>query len=162
MSTKRTVAADPTAPRSWVAMVQCLDQPGALLAIASVFAERGINFSSLTTGALDGRALAIALTFDATERQCRQLRRAAERLAVVQTLVLRPFEDPRARAAAVVRMPAGVDFRPPAGIDVVWSGDSAAGDPVLVEGTLADVAETAAAARRAGALTIGTVVSEVK
>lgn len=153
---------DPSVPRSWVALVQCLDQPGALMALASVFAERGINFTSLATGALDGRPGAIALTFDATERQCRLLRRAAERLYVVRALTLRPFEDPRARAAGVVRMPPGVAFRPAEELDVVWSGDSAAGQPVLVEGTLADVAAVAAAAREAGALTIGTVVSEVR
>ncbi|QGF22688.1 hypothetical protein [Raineyella fluvialis] len=153
---------DPFAPRPWVALVQCLDQPGALMALASVFAERGINFTSLATGALDGRPGAIALTFDATARQCQVLRRAAERLTVVQSLVLRPFDDPGARAAGVVRMPYGVGFRPPPGLDVVWSGDSAAGEPVLVEGTLADVAAVAAAAREAGALTIGTVVSEVR
>lgn len=154
--------ADPSVPRSWVALVQCLDQPGALMALASVFAERGVNFSSLATGALDGRPGTIALTFDASERRCRLLRRAAERLTVVRSLVLRPFEDPGARAAGVVRMPPGKSFRPPDGLDVVWSGDSAAGEPVLVEGTLAEVAAVASAAREAGALTIGTVVSEVR
>ncbi|SDC00278.1 hypothetical protein GA0111570_113108 [Raineyella antarctica] len=155
-------AADPSVPRSWVALVECLDQPGALMALASVFAERGVNFTSLATGALDGRPGAISLTFVATARQCQVLRRAAGRLTVVTSLVLRPFDHPGARAAGVVRMPPGIAFRPPAEVDVMWSGDSAAGQPVLVEGTLAAVAAVAAAAREAGALTIGTVISEVR
>ncbi len=152
---------DASAPRPWVALVHCLDQPGALMALASVFAERGTNFSSLATGALDGHTGTIALTFDATTRQCHVLHRAAQRLAVVRSLVIRPADDPGVRAAGVVRMPPGVTFRPPQDAPVSWSGDSGVDQPVLIEGSLADVSTVAAAARAAGAVGTGIVISEV-
>ena len=131
----------------WVVVVHGTDRPGTLTALTSVFSTRGVSFESLATGAVDGDVGTIAVTFRASARRQQLLVRTVERLSVIRSVEVRSAEDPAVRAAGVVRMPAGVDFTPPSGTDVRWSGDASAGQPVLVEGSLADVTAVVAHAR---------------
>lgn len=158
MTTSLGPVSDPSADCSWVALVHVVDQPGALMALSSVFAERGVNFTSLATGAIDGNTGTIALTFDVSLRQCQVIERVVRRLTVVRDVRVCPMSDPGVRAAGVVTMPPGVAFRPPADARVSWSGDSAAGQPVLFEGPYEHVVRVITAAREAGALVTARVI----
>lgn len=159
-----TVPAATTAPpapseRRWVAFLRGADATGTLTALAGVFSTRGVSFDSLATGhAVDGEGL-IVVTFSATERRQRLLVRTVRRLAVVRAVQVRAADDPEVRAAAVVHLPASSGgFVPPGGTAVRWSGDPAAGQPVLVEGGLPDVERVVADARARGAVSAATVV----
>jgi len=142
----------------WVALVRGADRPGTLTALTSVFSTRGVSFESLATGAVDGDVGAIAVTFRATARRQHLLVRTVERLSVVRSVEVRSAEDPAVRAAGVVVMPDHVPFTPPPHAAVRWSGDTSAGQPVLVEGSFADVAEVVHAARARGATTTALVI----
>lgn len=142
----------------WVALVRGADRPGTLTALTSVFSTRGVSFESLATGAVDGDVGAIAVTFRATARRQHLLVRTVERLSVVRSVEVRAAEDPAVRAAGVVVMPDHVPFTPPPHAAVRWSGDTSAGQPVLVEGSFADVAEVVHAARARGATTTALVI----
>ncbi|GEL47851.1 hypothetical protein CHO01_29670 [Cellulomonas hominis] len=152
-----------TAPtdRRWVAFVHGADATGTLTALASVFSTRGVSFGSLSTGDVadgDGVGL-IVVTFTATERRQRLLMRTVRRLAAVRAAEVRAADDPAVRAAAVVHLPVTAGgFAPPPDAPVRWSGDPAAGQPVLVEGALADVERVVADARARGAVAAATVV----
>ena len=76
----------------------------------------------------------------------------------MRSVLVRRAEDLGVRAAAVVRLPRGVEFRPPTHAAVSWSGASQLGQPVLVEGPLVDVEAVVAAARAAGAWAEATVI----
>jgi hypothetical protein len=145
--------------RTWVAFVHGADATGTMTALAGVFSTRGVSFGSLSTGvAADGVGL-IVVTFTASERRQRLLMRTVRRLAAVRSAQVRATDDPAVRAAAVVQLPAsGGGFRPPADAAVRWSGDPAAGQPVLVEGSLTDVERVVAIARAQGAVSAATVV----
>lgn len=152
-----------TAPadRRWVAFVHGADATGTLTALASVFSTRGVSFDSLSTGdVVDGDGVGlIVVTFTATERRQRLLMRTVRRLAAVRAAEVRAADDPSVRAAAVVHLPVTAGgFAPPADAPVRWSGDPAAGQPVLVEGALADVERVVADARARGAVAAATVV----
>ena len=142
----------------WVALVRGTDRPGTLTALTSVFSTRGVSFESLATGAVDGDAGTIAVTFRASARRQQLLVRTVERLSVIRSIEVRSADDPAVRAAGVVRMPDGVGFTPPDDADVRWSGDASAGQPVLVEGSLADVTTVVAHARAQGAAMTATVI----
>lgn len=143
---------------SWVALVRGADRPGTLTALTNVFSTRGVSFESLATGAVDGDVGTIAVTFRASLRRQQLLVRTVERLSVISSVVVRSAQDPAVRAAGVVRMPAGIGFIPPAAADVRWSGDASAGQPVLIEGSLADVSAVVAHARARGAAMTATVI----
>ena len=134
----------------WVAFVRADDTTGTIAALAGVFAARGVSIASLATGYEDGTSGLVVVTFRTGERRQRMLTRTVERLAVVRGLVVRRADDPGVRAAAVVHLPAGVDFGPPPHAVVRWSGDTAHGEPLLVEGALVDVEAVVRAARAAG------------
>ncbi|GIG34856.1 hypothetical protein [Cellulomonas pakistanensis] len=152
-------AAAPGADRRWVAFVAGADATGTLTAVTGVFSTRGVSFDSLTTGDVaDGVGL-IVVTFTASERRQRLLTRTVRRLAAVRSAEVRAVDDPAVRAAAVVHLPrASGPFLPPDDAAVRWSGDPAAGQPVLVEGPLPDVERVVAAARARGADSAATVV----
>lgn len=135
----------------WVVLVRGADRPGTLTALTSVFSTRGVSFESLATGAVDGDVGTIAVTFRASARRQQLLVRTVERLSVIRSVEVYSADDPAVRAAGVVRMPDGVDFTPPSDTAVRWSGDASAGQPVLVEGSLADVTAVVARAREQGA-----------
>lgn len=135
----------------WVAFVRADDATGSIAALAGVFASRGVSIASLATGHEQGASGLVVVTFRTGERRQRLLTRTVERLAVVRGLVVRRADDLGVRAAAAVQLPAGTDFRPPAHAAVRWSGRTADGEPLLVEGALVDVEEVVAAARAAGA-----------
>lgn len=147
------------ADRRWVAFVHGVDATGTLTALAGVFSTRGASFDSLSTGhAADGVGL-IVVTFVASERRQRLLVRTVQRLAAVRSVEVRAVDDPEVRAAAVVHLPVTAGgFTPPQEAAVRWSGDPAAGQPVLVEGPLPDVERVVADARARGAVSAATVV----
>ena len=142
----------------WVVFVRADHRTGTIAALAGVFATRGMNFDSLATGILDGEHGFVIVTFRANDRQQRMLVRSVERLAPVRAVSVRRAEDLGVRAAAVVHLPVGVDFRPPRHAAVSWSGSSALGQPVLVEGSLVDVEAVVASARSAGARVEATAI----
>lgn len=140
----------------WVAIVNGEDRPGTLTALTSVFSSRGVSFESLATGALDGEVGAITVTFTATPRRQALLIRTVARLAVVSAVRVRRADDPGVHAAAIVHLPAGVELPPPPAEVGVTGG--AAGGPLLVEGSLAEVSVVVSAAKAAGATLAATVV----
>ncbi|HEY0118946.1 MAG TPA: ACT domain-containing protein [Cellulomonas sp.] len=135
----------------WVAFVRADDTTGTIAALAGVFAARGVSVGSLATGHEQGKAGLVVVTFRTGERRQRLLVRTVARLPMVRGLVVRRADDPAVRAAAVVHLAAGVDFRPPPHAAVRWSGRTSHGEPLLLEGALVDVEEVVAAARTAGA-----------
>jgi acetolactate synthase small subunit len=145
--------------RRWVAFVLGADATGTLTGLTGVFSTRGVSFDSLTTGDVaDGVGL-IVVTFTASERRQRLLTRTVRRLAAVRAAEVRAVDDPAVRVAAVVHLPASAgDFVPSGDAAVRWSGDPAAGQPLLVEGPLPDVERVVAAARARGADSVATVV----
>jgi hypothetical protein len=149
----------PGADRRWVAFVAGADATGTLTALTGVFSTRGVSFDSLTTGDVaDGVGL-IVVTFTASERRQRLLMRTVRRLAAVRSAEVRAVDDPAVHAAAVVHLPTTAGpFGPPAGVAVRWTGDVAAGQPVLIEGALPDVEAVVAHARARGAVSAATVV----
>ncbi|MBD7918665.1 hypothetical protein H9657_10310 [Cellulomonas sp. Sa3CUA2] len=142
----------------WVGWFRTEHRTGAISALAGVFSTRGVNVDSLATGDVQGDDGVVVMTFRAGERRARLLARTVERLPHVRAVRVRPVDDPSVRAAAVVQLPPGVVFRPPAGAAVRWSGGTGEGQPLLVEGPLTGVEATVAAARAAGATSDATVV----
>jgi acetolactate synthase regulatory subunit len=141
-----------------VGLVQGVDRPGTLTAVTSVFSTRGVSFASLATGSVDGDAGIIAVSFVATERRQHLLARTVARLAAVRSVEMRSADDPSVRAAGVVRMPDGVPFAPSGDAGVRWAGDTTAGQPVLVEGSFADVTAIVSEAQARGAVTTAVVI----
>ena len=142
----------------WVAFVRADHRTGTVAALAGVFSTRGVNFDSLATGDVTREEALVIVTFCASERRQRVLVRSVARLAAVRSVLVRRAEDHGVRAAAVVHLPMGVEFRPPRHAAVSWSGQSALGQPVLVEGPLVDVESVVKAARAAGARTEALVI----
>ncbi len=134
----------------WVAFVRADDTTGTIAALAGVFSARGVSVGSLATGSEQGTCGLVVVTFRTGERRQRMLTRTVERLPMVRGLVVRRADDLGVRAAAVVHLPPGVEFRPPSHTTVRWSGETAHGEPLLVEGALVDVEEVVSAARAAG------------
>ena len=135
----------------WVAFVRADDTTGTIAALAGVFAARGVSIGSLATGHEQGSPGLVVVTFRTGERRRRLLARTMARLPMVDEVVVRRADDRDVRAAAVVHLPPGTAFEPPAHVVVRWSGDTATGEPLLVEGALAEVEAVVAAARAAGA-----------
>jgi acetolactate synthase small subunit len=145
--------------RRWVAFVHGADRTGTLTALAGVFSTRGVSFDSIATSDVAEGVGMIVVTFTASERRMRLLIRTVARLSAVRAVTVHPVDDPAVRAAAVVVLPGTVtDFAPPADTAVRWSGDPAAGQPVLVEGPLLDVERVVADARSRGAAAVATAV----
>ena len=142
----------------WVVFVRGANRPGTVAAVTAVFATRGISFDALATGDARPQDGLVTVTFRTTERRQRELVRAVERLDAVSGVVLRRAEDLGVRAAAVMHLPSEVAFRPPPHAAVSWSGESALGQPVLVEGPLIDVKHVVDAARAAGARSTAIVI----
>ena len=117
-----------------------------------MFAARGVSVGSLATGDVQGRTGLVVVSFRTGERRRRMLMRTVERLPMVRGVVVRSADDPAVRAAAVVQLPPGVAFAPPADVAVRWSGETAQGEPLLVEGAFVDVEAVVTAARAAGAI----------
>ena len=135
----------------WVVFVRAADTTGTIAAVAGVFASRGVSIGALATGHEEGAPGLVVVTFRTGERRQRLLTRTLERLPMVDGVVVRRADDLGVRAAGVMHLPQGTAFTPPAHAVVRWSGDTAAGDPLLVEGALVDVETVVAAAQAAGA-----------
>lgn len=142
----------------WVVFVRGANRPGTVAALTAVFATRGVSFDALATSDAGPDEGLVTVTFRTTGRRQREIVRAAERLAAVSGVVVRRAEDLGVRAAAVMHLPGDVAFRPPPHAAVSWSGESALGQPVLVEGPFVDVEHVVAAAREAGARTTAIVI----
>jgi len=142
----------------WVGFVRAHDATGTIATLAGVFATRGVSIDSFSTGDLHGGAGLVVVTFRAGERRQRLLARTVERLPAVSGVLVRRVDDLGVRAVAVVQAPVGVALRPPAHAMVSWSGETARGEPLLVEGPLVDVEEVVAAARAAGGTTHALVI----
>ncbi|QGQ17994.1 ACT domain-containing protein [Cellulomonas sp. JZ18] len=142
----------------WVGWVRTEHRTGSISALAGVFSTRGVNVDSMATGDVHDDAGLVVVTFRAGERRARLLTRTVERLPQVRSVLVRRADDLGVRAAAVVHLPPGVAFRPPAHAAVRWSGETEQGQPLLVEGALADVEATVEAARAAGATSDATVI----
>lgn len=145
--------------RRWVAFVRGDDRIGTLTALTSVFSTRGVSFDSLSTGDVAEGVGLIVVVFSASERRQRMLTRTVRRLAGVRSVQVRAASDPAVRAAAVVLLPSTeAGYTPPADAAVRWTGDPAAGQPVLLEGPLADVERVLEHARERGAVRAATAV----
>jgi hypothetical protein len=135
----------------WVAYVVGEDRTGTLAAMASVFSSRGVCFDAVAThDAHDGAGL-VTVVFRSSDRVRHVLARTLARLAVTRSVVVRAAEDPAVRAVGVVHATGPAAPTPPAGAAVVWSGDAAAGQPLLVSGPLTEVEKVLGAARASGA-----------
>ncbi len=146
---------EPVAPleddERWVAFVRADDTTGTIAALAAVLSARGVSIGSLATGHQVGAPGLVVVTFRTGERRQRLLTRTLDRLPMVGGVVVRRGDDLGVRAAGVVHLPQGAAFTPPAHAPVRWSGDTAAGEPLLLEGALVDVEAAVDAARAAGA-----------
>lgn len=142
----------------WVGWVRAEHRAGSISALAGVFSTRGVSLDSLATGDLHDDAGLVVVLFRAGERRARLLARTLGRLPQVRSVLVRRADDPRVRAAAVVHVPRGVVVEPPPSAAVRWSGRTQDGEPLLVEGALADVEATVEAARAAGATSDATVI----
>jgi hypothetical protein len=149
---------DDTDDARWVAFVRADDRTGTIAALAGVFATRGVSVASLATGDAHGIDGLVTVTFRTGERREKLLTRTLERLPMVRGVVVRRADDLGVRAAAVVHLPMGVEFRPPAHAVVRWSGETGRGEPLLVEGSLVDVEGVVVAARAAGATSDALVI----
>lgn len=151
-------AGDGTVEQRWVSFVHGADRTGTLTALASVFSTRGVSFDSIGTGDVSDGIGLVVVTFTASERRQGLLTRTLRRLAAVRSVEVYRADDPAVRAAGVVRLPAGTVFVPPPDTAVRWSGDTTAGQPLLVEGPLVDVEQVVAQARARGAESTAVVI----
>ncbi|MCG2803179.1 MAG: hypothetical protein L6311_13935 [Cellulomonas sp.] len=77
----------------WILYVRADHRTGTIVALAGVFATRGVNFDALATGeSAEGTGL-VTVTFVANERRQRLLARSVERLAVVHSVLVRRADD---------------------------------------------------------------------
>lgn len=142
----------------YVAYVRAVDRPGSLTAVAEVVSSRGVSIEALDTGDFrEGTAL-MTLLFSTSQRLLGVLQRTLERLEVVSSVRILPADDPHVLAAGVVHAHQSVNFRPPEGAAVAWSGDTAAGQPLLVEGPLVEVEKVLDAARALGVSRVRSVL----
>jgi acetolactate synthase small subunit len=141
----------------WLFSIRVADRPGALAAIASVFANRGVSLTSATghDGAEDpeGRGT-VVVTFCATPKRKQELQRVLQRLPRVFTVHDYAYDDPSVRKTALVRVRQGavLDREPPAGITVERTGDRDDLEVYLIVGPPAPVDTWLAALREAGAV----------
>jgi len=135
----------------WVLYVHAAHRTGTMAALAGVFATRGVNVDSLATGFTAERSGLVVVLFHASIRRQQMLTRSVERLTVVDSVSVRRADDLGVRASAVVHLPVGQEFTPPAHAGVRWSGQTDLGEPILVEGSLTDVEVVVDAAVAAGA-----------
>lgn len=142
----------------WVAVVHTADRSGVVTRLAGVFSTRGVNVDHIASGVLAGTDATVTLTFRVSQRRCRQLVRSVERLQEVRSVLVRRDDDPRVHAAAVVLMPPGRAYTPPAELKLRWSGATAHGEPLLAEGPYDDIRRLVAHAAQ-DALTSGIVIS---
>lgn len=141
----------PASTHRYVAYLRATDRPGTLTAVAEVVSTRGISIESFATGDFEEGTAAMSLVFATSERLQRLIERTLGRLAVVQGVTILPAGDPQVLAAGVVHPGPALRFRPPEDAAVTWSGDTAAGEPLLIEGQLLEVEKLLAAARAEGA-----------
>ncbi len=142
---------EPTPAQRYVAYLRVTDRPGTLTAVAEVVSTRGISIESFATGDFRDGSAVMTLVFATSERLQRLIERTLNRLAVVRRVTVLPAGDPQVLATGVVHPDPELRFRPPADTAVTWSGDTANGQPLLIEGQLLEVERVLAAARAEGA-----------
>ncbi|MEM9006003.1 MAG: hypothetical protein AAGE59_21070 [Cyanobacteria bacterium P01_F01_bin.86] len=108
------------AKQRWVFVVQALDKPGTLTAVAAVFSNRGVSLEGILGSGIapmtpEGGRLVIS--FCATQPKQQLLHRALERLSSIFHVDVYTSSDERLRAIAVAKLdpatplPAAVDYR---------------------------------------------------
>ena len=142
---------EPAQPQRYVAYLRVTDRPGTLTAVAEVVSTRGISIESFATGDFAGGTAVMTLVFTTSERLQRLIERTLNRLAVVVRVIVLPAGDPQVLATGVVHPDPKLSFVPPADVAITWSGDTANGQPLLIEGQLLEVEKVLAAARAEGA-----------
>ncbi|MFT8395369.1 ACT domain-containing protein [Propionibacterium sp.] len=138
-------------PRRYVAYVLAVDRPGVLTSVTEVVSSRGVSIQSFETGDARSGFAILTLVFTTSGRRRKMIERILARLATVAEVLLLPADDPRVLAAGVVHPSKGRTFRPPPDAVVTWSGDTASGQPLLVEGQYLHVAALLEKAIEAGA-----------
>lgn len=136
--------------RRWALVARTVDRPGAITAITGVFSSRGVNFDSIAGSAPAPSVGVVIALYRTSERRNSQLVRTVGRLEVVDSVSVRPAEDPSVRAVGIVQLPAGVVPAP--GASVTWTGEGTPERPLVVQGSLRSVERIAARAQRDGGL----------
>src|SRR5262249_12142808 len=140
----RPVAPSPCPPvaeeePAWLFTIRVADRPGALVAVASVFAQRGVALTSAVgQDAADdpGGGGTVVVTFQASPKRMQELQRVLQRLPRVFAVSGYAYDDPMLRKAAVVRAHrgGGIEGETPAGISVERIGEREDADVYLVVG----------------------------
>ena len=153
LSVDPAVAEAGRAPGKWIFLLKLRNRAGVLLALTSLFADRGVSIESLTAHAGSGPGTPFGtaiLTFAAPAAKKDHLARLLGRLAAVQEVTEYRYEDAEhARKSALARLalsPADLAaVLPPAVLcDIVSSGDGPTlalllGTPPLLDGILAEL-----------------------
>ncbi|MFT3862443.1 hypothetical protein [Micropruina sp.] len=150
----RNVAASGQGRVRFVAYVRAADRPGSLTAVAEVVSGRGVSVEFFVSGERRGSSVLLIFVFAASPRLHGQIQRTLMGLSGVESVTMVPADSPEVLAAGVVHTRPGHRFVPPPETAVTWSGDTSQDQPLLVEGTLADVEAVLAAARREGAVLV--------
>ena len=148
----RDLASSGQARVRFVAYVRTADRHGSLTAVAEVISGRGVSIESFATGDRRGEGVLLILVFATSQRLQTLIERTLLGLAGVEAVTMLLADAPEVRAAGVVHALPGRRFVPPPETAVTWSGDTSLDQPLLVEGTLADVEAVMDAAQREGAV----------
>jgi hypothetical protein len=138
----------PFAERRWALVAHTADRPGAITAITGVFSSRGVNFDSIAGSAPTPNQATVIGLYRTSERRSAQLVRTVGRLEVVDSVSVRPAEDPSVRAVGIMEVPAGTLVPAPA-TSATWTGNGTPEHPLLVQGSLRAVEKIARQAHRA-------------
>jgi hypothetical protein len=140
---------EPMPERRWALVAHTADRPGAITAITGVFSSRGVNFDSIAGSAPTPNQATVIGLYRTSERRSAQLVRTVGRLEVVDSVTVRPAEDPSVRAVGIMEVPNGDTLVPPPATSATWTGDGTPERPLLVTGSLRAVEKIAAQAHRA-------------
>jgi acetolactate synthase small subunit len=142
---------------AWLFSIRVADRPGALAAIASVFAHRGVSLTSAMgqDAAEDPEARGtVVVTFCATPKRKQELQRVLQRLPRVFEVRDYAYRDPMLRKAALVRARPGaaLDREPPPPLAVERIGEKEEAEIYLIAGPPADVDTWLTTLRASGAI----------
>ena len=99
----------------WVFVVKCLDRPGVLTAVTSVFSNRGVSLETILSSGIAATSLEtgrLILSFRATDRKKEMLLRALGRLSSVLQVDHYLYDDPALRSIALAKVssPTAIEF----------------------------------------------------
>jgi acetolactate synthase small subunit len=137
-----------------VFVIRVVDRPGALTTVASVFSSRGVSLEDTVVGT-GTEGVRLLLGFRASVRKRETLVRVLRRLACVLDVQAHPYDSPRLRAVAAVRVaPDSANRLPavPAEVRVETVSESPDGRRLLLTGPTAAVESALEALRSRGLL----------